>query len=591
MPFNGTGTFSLVAGNPVVTGTNISSTVQNNTMSDVATALTNCVTRDGQSPATSNIPMGGFKLTGLAAATTAGDAVRYEQALLTADLASTANASLGDAMAGVFRTVGGAVATTQHVVNEARQYNFKSDFAAVAGGVTSNATQFAAAMSGILAAGGGTLALTSETFHSASGLSQPWPVNLTGQGPAHEAFYLGGQVKGSVLTIAGSAAGDCLTIGGNDGARGNFGVSDLSIYASGANAIRSIVRLAGVLHPVMRDVEISNLTAARNLGIGLNILPDTSGNLTLYGYFSHLKIVGCYTALQIEEDSNANTFNACSFQARRYALRMSGTLTPLGNTFNGCSLEGSYSTAMEHEYLAPGANIVGYPVNTAGLYAVKLAKIERAQSTMFSGGYAELGGTPATYNDGVNGVKTLVPVIEVGTNAVDTIFSGMRLACFVLDRGTGTRIFGLQSGQADYTTKHLPTSLRRSSVATSLGVATFTAIPFATALVEDTEYFTWGGGNTVCTVAHPGTYKVIAEVTTGAIASASARNRLRITMGGQTFMGPNNETFAAATEVGLTCTAELVLDAGDTIAVHGYTTITSALLADSTYNRITITKQ
>lgn len=69
MAFNGSGTYSLPAGNPVVTGSTISSTTHNNTNSDIATALTNCVTRDGQSPATANIPMGGFKHTNVANAT------------------------------------------------------------------------------------------------------------------------------------------------------------------------------------------------------------------------------------------------------------------------------------------------------------------------------------------------------------------------------------------------------------------------------------------------------------------------------------------------------------------------------------------
>jgi hypothetical protein len=46
---------------------------------DIAQGLTNCVTRDGQSPATANIPMGGFKLTGMANGTVAGDAVNFGQ--------------------------------------------------------------------------------------------------------------------------------------------------------------------------------------------------------------------------------------------------------------------------------------------------------------------------------------------------------------------------------------------------------------------------------------------------------------------------------------------------------------------------------
>lgn len=84
MPFNGSGTYSLPAGNPVVTGTTISSTTTNNTNSDIATALTNCLTRDGQSTPSANLPMNAKKLTGLAAGTSAGDSVRYEQVLLLA---------------------------------------------------------------------------------------------------------------------------------------------------------------------------------------------------------------------------------------------------------------------------------------------------------------------------------------------------------------------------------------------------------------------------------------------------------------------------------------------------------------------------
>jgi len=111
MPFNGSGTFSLVAGNPVVTGTVISSTVQNNTTSDFATAFTNCVTRDGQSAALANLPMGGFKHTGAAVATAANQYLTYGQALNgttgtfagavtgVTDLTTTGNTILGNAQA------------------------------------------------------------------------------------------------------------------------------------------------------------------------------------------------------------------------------------------------------------------------------------------------------------------------------------------------------------------------------------------------------------------------------------------------------------------------------------------------------------
>lgn len=80
MPFNGSGTFAVYTpGNPVVTGTVISSTVHNATNTDFASGFTNCVTRDGQSPWTANIPAGGYKITGLGAGTANGDSVRFEQ--------------------------------------------------------------------------------------------------------------------------------------------------------------------------------------------------------------------------------------------------------------------------------------------------------------------------------------------------------------------------------------------------------------------------------------------------------------------------------------------------------------------------------
>jgi hypothetical protein len=69
MARNGSGTYNLPAGNPVVTGTTISSTTTNNTFNDIATALTGSLSADGQTTPTGNLPMGGYKHTGVANAT------------------------------------------------------------------------------------------------------------------------------------------------------------------------------------------------------------------------------------------------------------------------------------------------------------------------------------------------------------------------------------------------------------------------------------------------------------------------------------------------------------------------------------------
>lgn len=74
------GVFTLVAGNPVVTGTTISSTTHNNTMSDIAdNGLTICLLKDGTQTVTANIPFAGFRLTNIGAATALTDAARASQ--------------------------------------------------------------------------------------------------------------------------------------------------------------------------------------------------------------------------------------------------------------------------------------------------------------------------------------------------------------------------------------------------------------------------------------------------------------------------------------------------------------------------------
>lgn len=81
MSRNGSGTYSLPAGNPVVTNTTISSTWANNTLGDIANALTGSLAADGQTTASGNLKMGNNKIVNVANGTDAGDAVNYAQLL------------------------------------------------------------------------------------------------------------------------------------------------------------------------------------------------------------------------------------------------------------------------------------------------------------------------------------------------------------------------------------------------------------------------------------------------------------------------------------------------------------------------------
>jgi hypothetical protein len=73
MSRNGSGVYTLPAGNPVVTGTTISSTTMNNTLNDIANALTGSLSADGQTPMTSNLNFATSKAVNLGNPTNAQD--------------------------------------------------------------------------------------------------------------------------------------------------------------------------------------------------------------------------------------------------------------------------------------------------------------------------------------------------------------------------------------------------------------------------------------------------------------------------------------------------------------------------------------
>ena len=79
MPFDGNGDYAPVGAPdfPAVPSTAIRSTQYNNAILDIATALSMCVTRDGQSPVMANLPMTGYKLTGLGTPSVLGDSLAW----------------------------------------------------------------------------------------------------------------------------------------------------------------------------------------------------------------------------------------------------------------------------------------------------------------------------------------------------------------------------------------------------------------------------------------------------------------------------------------------------------------------------------
>ena len=90
MSRNGSGTYNLPAGNPVVTATTITSTWANTTLSDIGTALTGSLAADGQTPATGNLNMNTNRIINVVDPTLAQDAATKTYV----DTADTTNLAL-----------------------------------------------------------------------------------------------------------------------------------------------------------------------------------------------------------------------------------------------------------------------------------------------------------------------------------------------------------------------------------------------------------------------------------------------------------------------------------------------------------------
>lgn len=92
MPRNGSGTFSLVSNgwNPAINGNAATAVDWQTLINDVASALTQSVASDGQTPMSGNLSMGGFVVTGLGAPSGNGQSIRWEQFTKGADIASAA---------------------------------------------------------------------------------------------------------------------------------------------------------------------------------------------------------------------------------------------------------------------------------------------------------------------------------------------------------------------------------------------------------------------------------------------------------------------------------------------------------------------
>ena len=299
---------------------------------------------------------------------------------------------------------------------------------------------------------------------------------------------------------------------------------------------------------------------AYSLGAGLLIDRGTSFE-TLYASVD-IKSHSANSGLVLFDDSNAIGISpASSLQGKYIALRLLGQSS--FNTGFSCTgaIEGAYNSGMKHEFVANGLGIVD-AIAPVDLYVVVLAQIEVGEGVSFPGGYFELAGAPATYDDGVNGTHNLYPVVRIGASARG-VFSRASLRTRLLDLGRDTDFNSTSYKSHD--TRAIPRLVARTNAAQAVAAFSNVPIDFSTQLLEN-DVTTFGVSGSTITVHQDGTYRLSACTRLQALTAATNYLYLRANMGGTIFQGENHVE-AIGKEPGSNITCVLTLSAGDTIEV------------------------
>lgn len=465
---------------------------------------------------------------------------------------------------------------------------------------TKDADDFTSFQVGIdaLAATGGILNLPAGTNTGTGVLTLKKAVTLAGKGIAHNAFYAAGTERGTVIKRAATAAGYGLEFESALNGYGGFGLRDLSVYHYGANSARAVVRCAGIQRPQMSNVEIATLgnTVA---DYGLLIEPSSGGNLTLYGTFLGVCIAAengsrVATALGIFEDSNALCFSGGSFGGHVRALEMGGTtLKPINVAFNGVAFEGVYSTDMEHVYVANGVGVSGPSSLPGNCYIVKLIKISKAQGVTFTGCYFELGSTPATYNDGVNGTWPLYAVVSLeGANVSDVTIDSLE-TCNLYDGGAIGTYVRHRLGNVYDTTRKAALSIRKTATQTITAYTETTVLVAGSQLVYRPGDISYNDATGVGTIHTKGVYLFEGAATFNGFNALANFVYVRLVTSGGNATGPNALVDGSTgIPITLPVSSLLPMSAGDTFELKVFqgSGVNQTISNSAEYTRLSVVR-
>ena len=336
--FNGSGIFVLGGPEyPAVASTLIQSAYRNTLDAAIATGLSNCITKDGQQTVTANIPLGGFKITGLGLGTAATDAASIANLIAatgeyvgntggTADVTTlTPSPAITAYAAGqTFKWIAVGANTTNVTINVsglgAKALTKRGAVALVAGDIlashllraTYDGTRFQLEDIAGVAAGDGTAAL--PTIGAASDPD----TGLFSNGPNILGISTGGTLRWNVGSAGHLSSNGTARLYSGDGSAVSPSLSFVNGTSEGLYWIS-----AGIMGIALNGITAGQITQGSFTGTLTGMTGATTGTVS-YQRFG--QIVYLYCAAAITGTSNTTAMTMTGIPA---AIQNSGTTAQL----------------------------------------------------------------------------------------------------------------------------------------------------------------------------------------------------------------------------------------------------------------------
>lgn len=417
MPRNGAGSFNLVAGNPVVTNTTISSTWANNTLSDIAGALTQSISKDGQTTPTANLPMGGFKMTNMAAGNAPGNSLRYEQLFsqgTPSDIASAATVDIGGEYNTFLNVTGNTTITSFGTnYNGPRFLTFKASLT-----ITHDATDLVLPAGENIVTQAGDVAIFIPKC-TVSGTSDGW--RLVAYLRANNVSLVNDTVtiaSAATLNFATSQA-QFFSITGTTDVTAVTMYEAQPVYAIAAGAFKLVNSTSLVVQGA------ADYTTT--VGDILSFIKDASGNVHVFGIVPLANTTNDPTLASDSGSKSASTQWVNALINSKALIQRSAV-----QTLNGSS---SYTFTVPTGAVRVTLVIEQASLTTNDFPLIQLATGSGAETTGYSGGYVAFGsdtvvlntlssGFPLNVNGAATNTSAVVPIINTpSTNTWVTSYS------------------------------------------------------------------------------------------------------------------------------------------------------------------------